>query len=432
MAENLLARIPFFSDLPNHELDRLQSELEVVNLKAGEILFREGERGEHLYIIVSGDLEILMSPGVENELILNIIHEGEYIGEMSLLQPDGVRTTSARAHTDVVLLSMSRAQFRDLLNRHPELAKSMISVLSQRLVNTNVTTFRGLTAKNRELQTANDGLKAAKEQLTEKNLELQIANDELKAAQEQLIEKARMERELKVAADIQMSILPDVLPSHSKYDFGGRILPARQVGGDFYDVFELGENKFGVLIGDVADKGVPSAIFMARAHALVIAEADSATSPGEVLRKVNTHITRLEKSTQFVTALYGVLDTLTGEFTYARAGHEPPLLLDADGSIQRLPFQSGMALGLWENIALDEHYFTMPKGSLLMMYTDGMTDCRNPRGEPFGLERVKTIISGLKAFTAQSGCDHLFETLRLYQDGSKQDDDVTLVAIHAK
>jgi phosphoserine phosphatase RsbU/P len=418
MAANLLANIPFFTDLPNAELDRLQSELEVVNLKAGEILLREGERGEHLYVIVNGQLEILMGPGEENELILNIIHEGEYIGEMSLLQPDGVRTTSARAHTDVVLLSMSRSQFRDLLNRHPELAKSMISVLSQRLVNTNVQTFRGLTAKNRELD--------------EKNRELQKANDELKAAQDQLIEKARMERELKVAADIQMSILPDILPSHPKYDFGGRILPARQVGGDFYDVFELGENKFGVLIGDVADKGVPSAIFMARAHALIIAEADSITSPGEVLRKVNAHITRLEKSTQFVTALYGVLDTETGEFTYARAGHEPPLLLDADGVIQRLPFQSGMALGLWENIALDEHSFTMPMGSLLMMYTDGMTDCRNPRGEPFGLERVKTIMSELKAFTAQSSCDQLFDTLRQYQDGSRQDDDVTLVAIHAR
>src|SRR5574341_2095933 len=106
-----------------------------------------------------------------------------------------------------------------------------------------------------------------------------------------------MQRKLKVAADIQMSILPDVLPTHENFDFGGRILPARQVGGDFYDVFDLGKNKMGVLIGDVADKGVPSAIFMARAHALIIAEADTVTAPGEVLRKVNTHITRLEKST---------------------------------------------------------------------------------------------------------------------------------------
>jgi sigma-B regulation protein RsbU (phosphoserine phosphatase) len=411
MSTNVLAHVPLFVDLPNNELDRLQSELEVLRLSAGEILFREGERGEHLYIIVSGELEILMGPGLENELILNIIHEGEYIGEMSLLQPDGQRTTSARAHGDVTLLSMSRSQFRDLLSRQPQLAKSMISVLSQRLVNTNLQTFRGLTEKNRQLQKA---------------------IDDLKAAQEQLIEKKRMERELEVAADIQMSILPDVLPVHPNFDFGGRILPARQVGGDFYDVFEVGENKFGVLIGDVADKGVPSAIFMARAHALVIAEADSTPEPGEVLRKVNTHITRLEKSTQFVTALYGVLDTVTGEFKYARAGHEPPLLLDADGSIQRLPFQSGMALGLWENIALDEHSFVMPKGSLLVMYTDGITDCRNQKGEPFGLERVKSTISGMKAFTAQAGCDQLFETLHQYQNGAKQDDDVTLVAIHAK
>jgi phosphoserine phosphatase RsbU/P len=411
MAANLLAHIPFFTDLPNDELDRLQSELEVVNLRAGEILLREGEAGEHLYIVVSGELEILMGPGQENELILNIIHEGEYIGEMSLLQPDGLRTTSARAYSDVVLLSMSRLQFKELLNRHPELAKSMVSVLSQRLVNTNLQTFRGLTEKNRQLQKA---------------------YDELKAAHEQLIEKERLERELKVASDIQMSILPDVLPVHPNFDFGGKILPARQVGGDFYDVFDLGDNRFGVLIGDVADKGVPSAIFMARAHALIIAEADTASSPGEVLRKVNTHITRLEKSTQFVTALYGVLDTATGEFMYARAGHEPPLLLDASGMVRRLPFQSGMALGLWEEIALDEDHFIMPKGSLLVMYTDGMTDCRNPRGEPFGLERVKTTISGLTGFTAQSSCDQLFETLMQYQNGSKQDDDVTLVAIHAK
>ena len=287
----------------------------------------------------------------------------------------------------------------------------MIGVLSQRLDNTNAATFRDLTEKNRQLQKA---------------------FDELKAAQEQLIEKERLERELKVAADIQMSILPDKLPVHEHYDFGGRILPARQVGGDFYDVFSLGDNKMGVLIGDVADKGVPSAIFMARAHALIIAEADSSTSPGEVLRMANKHITRLEKSTQFVTALYGVLDTETGEFSYARAGHEPPLLLHEHGDVHRLPHKPGMALGLWERIALDEYSLFLPKGSLLVMFTDGMTDCRNPKGEPFGLERVKNIMSGLIAFTAQSGCDHLFETLRQYQDGSKQDDDVTLVAIHAR
>jgi sigma-B regulation protein RsbU (phosphoserine phosphatase) len=186
------------------------------------------------------------------------------------------------------------------------------------------------------------------------------------------------------------------------------------------------------LIGDVADKGVPSAIFMARAHALVIAEADSAFSPGEVLRRVNQHINRLEKYIQFVTALYGVLDTQTGEFSYARAGHEPPLLLHQHGDVHRLPHQPGMALGLWENITLDEYSLYLPNGSLLVLFTDGMTDCRNPKGEPFGLERIKKTMIGLENLSAQESCDQLFESLMKYQNGSKQDDDVTLVAIHVR
>lgn len=411
MSVNLLAQIPFFTDLPPDELDRLMAELAVVNLRAGEILFHEGDPGEHLYVVVKGELEILMAPDTHNELILNLVHEGEYIGEMSLIQPGGHRTASARARGEVVTLSMSRDQFKDLLKRHPHLANAMVRVLSQRLDNTNVATFRDLTEKNRQLQKA---------------------YDELKAAQEQLIEKERMERELKVAADIQMSILPDVLPSPPGYDFGGRILPARQVGGDFYDVFELGDGKYGVLIGDVADKGVPSAIFMARAHALIIAEADDVTPSGEVLRMANGHITRFEKSTQFVTALFGILDTKTGEFSYARAGHEPPLLLTADRQVERLPHQPGMALGLWENIVLDENSVTLPKGSVLIMFTDGMTDCRDPKGVPFGLERIKQTVTNLREINAQSVCNDLFDTLMKYQNGSKQDDDVTLLAVHAR
>src|SRR5215207_6271007 len=411
MSVNLLGRIPLFSDLPPEELDRLMSALDVVNLNSGDILFREGDLGEHLYVMVRGELEINMASNTDNELILNVLKEGEYLGEMSLIMPGGRRSAGARARGDVVLLSMSRGQFQDLLQRHPELANAMVKVLSQRLDNTNVATFRDLTEKNRQLQEA---------------------FDELKAAQELLIEKERLERELKVAADIQMSILPDVLPAHPRYDFGGRILPARQVGGDFYDVFKLNDSKLGVLIGDVADKGVPSAIFMARAHALIIAEAHSTTTPGDVLRMANKHITRLEKSTQFVTALYGVLDTETGEFSYARAGHEPQLLLHEHGDVHRLPHQPGMALGLWENIALDEYSLFLPEGSLLVMFTDGMTDCRNPKGESFGLERIKLTMAGLWNATAQSSCNQLFDKLMMYQSGSKQDDDVTLVAVHAK
>lgn len=411
MPVNLLARIPLFADLPAEELEKLVSTLDTKEMESGEILFHEGDPGEHLYVVVSGEIEVFMGENQAEELILNVLREGEYLGEMSLIIPGGHRTASVRARGQTVLLSMSRTQFLDITQRYPALATSMVRVLSQRLDATNTQTFRDLTEKNRQLQ---------------------AAYDELKAAQAQIIEKERLERELQVAADIQLSILPDELPKISGYNFGARILPARQVGGDLYDIFEIDDTRMGVLIGDVADKGVPSALFMARAHALIMAEADTGLTPGEVLGLVNRHVTRLQKSTQFVTVLYGILDLLTGEFSYARAGHEPPLLLRPDGSVERIPHSPGMAIGLWNAIALDERTINLTPGMTLLLYTDGMTDCREPNGEAFGLERIKENLCRYTNLTAQQVCDELLDTLRRYQNGAKQDDDVTLVAVHVE
>ena len=410
MTLNLLAKIPLFADLPANELDRILSVLNVKELIDREILFREGDTGEHFYLVMAGELEVLMAAGQMEELQLNIMRAGEHFGEMSLILPGGHRTATVRARGAVTLLSLSRAQFLDLTQKYPELSTSMVRVLSQRLDNTNTQTFHDLTEKNKQLQTA---------------------YDELKAAQAQLVEKERLERELQVAADIQLSILPDELPKVDGFNFGARILPARQVGGDLYDVFLLKDEKVGVVIGDVADKGVPSAIFMARAHALIMAEADMGLTAGEVMRVVNRHITRLQKSTQFVTVLYGILDLKTREFSYARAGHEPPLLLHPDGTVERIPHSSGMALGLWDAITLDERTLILPQGSTFLLFTDGLTDCRDTHGEPFGLQRIKETLGDLSNVNAQQACDHLLETLMNFQDGSKQDDDVTLVAIHA-
>jgi serine phosphatase RsbU (regulator of sigma subunit) len=410
MTLNLLSKIPLFADLPLADLDQVLASLDVKELKDREILFNEGDPGEHFYIVLKGELEVLMAAGQMEELQLNLMKAGEHFGEMSLIMPGGHRTATVRARGDGALLSMSRAQFLELTTKHPELFTSMVRVLSQRLDATNTQTFHDLTEKNKQLQTA---------------------YDELKAAQAQLIEKERLERELQVAADIQLSILPDELPKTDQFDFGACILPARQVGGDLYDVFPLKDNQMGVLIGDVADKGVPSAIFMARAHALIMAEADIGLTAGEVLRVVNRHITRLQKTTQFVTVLYGILDLKTRVFNYARAGHEPPLILNPDGSVERIPHSPGMALGLWDTITLDERSVTLPPGSTFLLFTDGLTDCRDTLGEPFGLERIKKTLSGLSDVNARQVCDHLLKTLVNYQDGSNQDDDVTLVAIHA-
>jgi serine phosphatase RsbU (regulator of sigma subunit) len=411
MDASVFQKIPLFENVPADEIVTMVQSLPVQSFEAGDYLFRDGDKGEHLYVVMDGALEIVLAADTPDELLLRVCGPGEYVGEMGLILQNGKRTATVRAKESSRTWVLSRAKFTQILQQWPVVAYSMVNILSQRLDATNISTFHDLTEKNHQLQKA---------------------FNELKAAQELLIEKERLERELQVAADIQLSILPDVLPVADRFDFGARILPARQVGGDFYDVFGLSPSQLGIVIGDVADKGVPSAIFMARTHALIMAEADIGINPGEVLQLVNHHITRLEKSTQFVTALYGLLDVDMGEFSYARAGHEPPLMLMPDGSVERISYNPGMSLGLWDEIKLDEKVISLPSGSTLLLFTDGMTDCRDPHGMAFGLERIKSTLSGLGGKSAQEVCDKLLETLLDYQNGSKQDDDVTLVAIHAK
>jgi sigma-B regulation protein RsbU (phosphoserine phosphatase) len=337
MDETAFLKIPLFQDIPRADLVTMVNELPIETYHPGSYLFRDGDPGENLYVVIDGALEIVLAADSPDELLLKTCGPGEYVGEMGLILADGKRTATVRAKTETRTWVMSRGKFVQVLQRWPVIAYAMVGILSERLDATNDATFRDLTEKNHALQKA---------------------YDELKSAQEQLIEKERMERELKVAADIQLSILPDVLPSVAGFDIGARILPARHVGGDFYDAFPIDETHIGVVIGDVADKGVPSALFMARAHALIMAEADTGITPGEVLQLVNRHITHLDKSAQFVTALYGILDLMTGEFAYARAGHEPPLILKPNASVERIPHAPGMSLGLWDTITL-EHFASL-------------------------------------------------------------------------
>jgi sigma-B regulation protein RsbU (phosphoserine phosphatase) len=410
MDESVFRSIPLFRDIPAAELVKTVNELPVETYDPGSYLFRDGDAGQNLYVVMDGTLEVLLAADSPDEMLLKVCGPGEYVGEMGLILADGKRTATVRAKTRTRTWVMSRENFAKVLQRWPVIAYAMVNILSERLDATNNSSFRDLTEKNHALQKA---------------------YDELKAAQVQLIEKERLERELKVAADIQLSILPDVLPTVAGFDFGARILPARRVGGDFYDVFTLGNLKTGVVIGDVADKGIPAALFMARAHALIMAEADRGVTPGDVFRSANGHITRLQKSAQFVTALYGILDVVNGDFAYARAGHEPPLILRSDGTVDRIAHAPGMSLGLWDVITLDEQIVKLERGSTLVLFTDGMTDCRDPNGVAFGLDRIISVLAGLGGLSAQQVCDRLFDTLMAYQHGASQDDDVTLVAIHA-
>lgn len=405
----LLHQFPLFNELPRGELKYLVHTLNQLLLEPGTIVFRENDPGESFYIVISGDLEVIMAIDTPDEKLLSTLGPGEYTGEMSLVIPGGKRSASIRTRSKSHLWVMNRDDFDELLHRQPDVAYAMVRVMSERLRHSDSTAFHDLREKNRELQTA---------------------YDELKTAQIQIIEKEKLEKELQLAAEIQISLLPRTLPVMPGVDFGGHMDPARSVGGDLYDVFQLDEYRVGILIGDVADKGVPSAIFMARTHALLTAESLRGGAPGEVLRSVNRYLTRLDQGDLFVTVIYGIFDLRSGVFTWARAGHELPVLVVGMGQVTDLPRQTSLPIGLFPEIPLDEQSVLIPRGATLLLFTDGMCDCRSPQGEEFGRERIISGLAALYGQAAQAACDTLIQSLLDFCQEAVQDDDVTLVILH--
>lgn len=413
----LLAHVPLFQKLPSREIQHLAETLTTREVQSNTVLFYEGDEGQHFYILREGQLEVVKSIETPDERVIDTRQRGDFIGEMSLINPDGRRTASVRARGYAKLWEMSRTEFNALLARQPELAYEMVRVLSNRLTAAHNNAMASLIAKNRALEEA--------------NAELARAYEELKAAQAQLIEKERLERELQLAAEIQMSILPRTLPKLRGYSFGAKIVPARAVGGDLYDFIPLSDDALAIVIGDVSDKGVPAAIFMAQTHALIRSEARQNLSPRDTLERVNQYLLEMNASGLFVTVLYGILNKHTREFQYARAGHELPLVREPDGEIFIPPQGQGAPLGIFDFVLLDEGTFPLPPRSTLLLITDGVTEAMNPAQEQFGTERIHQLLRRELNADAQTLCNDFLHSIATFRGDAPVHDDITLVAIHA-
>ena len=188
----------------------------------------------------------------------------------------------------------------------------------------------------------------------------------------------------------------------------------------------------GLVTGDVSDHGVPAAIFMALTYSLLRAEAFRAASPGEALRAVNRQLLDMNASSMFVTVLYGILNRATRDFQFARAGHDLPLILNARREALDLVAGKGQLLGLFPNPLIDEQRLTLPADSLVVMYTDGVTEAMDPTGELFGEERLRTVLYAGRNPTAQAACEAVLAEVRAFSDYAAQRDDITLIALQVK
>jgi len=238
----------------------------------------------------------------------------------------------------------------------------------------------------------------------------------------------RLERELEVARDIQTSFMPDTFPAEPGWDVAACYRAARQVGGDFYDFFPLDDHRWAVVVADVADKGVPAALFMALSRTLLRAVGSNRKQPAETLRVVNDLLLRDTRSELFVTVWYGLWDARTGEICYSSAGHNPPLLIRADGSAEQLD-SKGIALGVVPNAPLQEKSITLQPGDMLASYTDGVTEALRSDKSEFGVLGLKSALVRLRKRPAQDVANGVLTTLDTFVASEPQFDDITLIVI---
>ncbi len=238
-----------------------------------------------------------------------------------------------------------------------------------------------------------------------------------------------LEKELDLAREIQHSFLPECCPQVPGYELAAAWRSARRVGGDFYDFMLLANGNVGIAIADVADKGVPAALFMALSRTLVRATSMSGRTPADALRRTNTLILSDARSNLFVTVFYGLLHPRSGSFAYANAGHNPPLWLSArTGEVQPLLIH-GMALGVMPDAPQIEQSLTLERGDVLVLYTDGVTEAFNTAEEEFGVERLEQVVRA----HAHSSANEMVHAIQAAVDEFAGDvppfDDFTLVVL---
>jgi serine phosphatase RsbU (regulator of sigma subunit) len=241
-------------------------------------------------------------------------------------------------------------------------------------------------------------------------------------------ERNRLERELDVARGIQASLIPAGNPDIPGCSVASYWLAARQVSGDFYDFFQLRDGSWGIVVADVADKGIPAALFMALCRTILRAVAISRIDPAEALIRANEIINQDTQSDLFVTVFYAIWEPEKQKICYANAGHNPPLLLRRDGS-PKLLTAHGMALGVVPTITMKSHTIGFLPGDTLLLYTDGVTEAMNEDYDEFGMGRLEQAVMKTQKRSASHIAKSITKAIRTHAGETPQFDDITLVVM---
>jgi serine phosphatase RsbU (regulator of sigma subunit) len=239
-----------------------------------------------------------------------------------------------------------------------------------------------------------------------------------------------IEQELQVARSIQHALLPKGLPQRDGWKISRHYQPAREVGGDFYDFYDLEDGRLGVVVGDATGKGVPAALAMSTTCGMLrLAAQGSSSPPGEMLQRVNEALFANIPPNMFVTCFYAILDPKTGSLSYANAGHDLPYLWHGDGETEELRAR-GMPLGLMSGMSYEEGEASLREEDGVLFYSDGLVEAHDPKEEMFGFPRLRALVAERGAEEERSLGEFLMEELYSFVgEGWEQEDDITLLTL---
>lgn len=282
-------------------------------------------------------------------------------------------------------------------------------------------------------------------QRTDKKNEVELLTESLLELQQQYSlyieeqsqnrkDRKKYEKDLRSAKEIQTTIVPNIyppFPDRTEIDLFATLKPAESIGGDLYDYFFVDSNHLLFTMGDVSGKGIPAALFMAVAHTLIKSKADF-MSVKHIMEQVNNELSRQNYNQHFLTLFLGILDVETGILSYSNAAHNYPFLIKNDGEVTLLENTHGLPLGVYSDKTYSGDSIVLKQGDKLVLYTDGVTDCKNSSDIFFGMERLKEQVTKLKDLSVPELIANLLNNLKVYRGETRQIDDISLMAIEYK
>lgn len=241
----------------------------------------------------------------------------------------------------------------------------------------------------------------------------------------------RMKEEVRLAAEIQLALLPKDIPVLLEYDLAGKTVPARMVGGDYFDFIPIDGKRIAICLGDVSGKGLAAALLMSNVQATIRGQTLVSASPGVCMRRSNTLLFESTSSESFVTLFYGILDTEHHTLRYSNAGHDTPLFLGKGEKLERLE-TGGVVLSVFQDYQYEEGATSFSPNDVLVVYSDGITEAHNPYMEMFGEGRLLSVINDKRDGPASGIIGGIIDAVRSFTGSSRQDDDITLLVVKRK